>query len=112
MDTKLIREFSGHRSDALHAYEITSHDQRSNISRVIAGNKDQDVVETQKITENGDQSESKCLSVSPSKVKPSCSCNNKTFKMNSCDQLSEVIGQIVKNRNGGKAKVKIEIENI
>ena len=37
VDRKLVKEFSGHSSDAVDAYQITSHDQRKAISAVISG---------------------------------------------------------------------------
>ena len=37
VDKRLIKEFTGHRSDALDQYELTSRDQRQFISDVIGG---------------------------------------------------------------------------
>ena len=37
VDPKLIREFTGHCSDALHDYEVTSDQQRQQMSNIIQG---------------------------------------------------------------------------
>ena len=40
VDPKLIREFTGHRSDALYAYETTSDEQCANASKIVQSAKD------------------------------------------------------------------------
>ena len=34
---KIVKEFMGHASDAVHQYQITSDDQRKSVSEIIAG---------------------------------------------------------------------------
>ena len=40
VDRKLIKEMSGHRSDAVDCYAITSDDQRAKLSAIIGGEND------------------------------------------------------------------------
>ena len=40
---KIICEFTGHRSDALDRYEVTSEDQKEKVTKIIAGEIDQEI---------------------------------------------------------------------
>ena len=46
INPKLIKEATGHRSDALDCYAVTSHEQRQHMSNVIANCNDKSKVET------------------------------------------------------------------
>ena len=43
LDRKLVKEFTGHTSDAIDKYQVTSHDQREEISKVIHSENDDTV---------------------------------------------------------------------
>ena len=118
VDKKVIREFTGHRSDALNQYEITSDKQRSEVSGVLRG----DIVMKNKDTTPKKACVSKPIlsdveinicHKSPSKsVVPSMGCSYKKTNVKSDEtaQIGEIISSIVKARKGAKATVKIEIE--
>ena len=44
LDPKIIKDFTGHRSDALHAYEVTSAEQCKNISEILRGSKSEESI--------------------------------------------------------------------
>ena len=101
VDKKLIREISGHRSDAIDKYCVTSHAQRTEISNILAGNvepktdrNDTNVVEAQ----------------SEASEKQECSCGKNVLKSNDTNQIGEMITKIVNAKKGSKTVVRIEIE--
>ena len=111
VDPKLIREFTGHRSDALHDYEVTSDQQRQQMSNIIQG---EVCSETKKNELKCKQDVSNDLEISVHNKSDAgclgCSCNNQNVKLSETEKLGSVIEQILKSNKGGKAKIKIEIE--
>ena len=114
VDKKIVKEITGHKSDALVKYHVTSNRQKENVSKILNGEK-QSFIET-------DVEE-----VKPKIVKPSievsvsnnskrqvpqysCSCNQRSFDLTKSEQLSTMITDLVSQRKTGKAKIKIEIE--
>ena len=78
VDRKLVKEYSGHRSDALDQYQITSDKQKQMISEVLACN----------VTKKCSESSIKDEQATPKVTKPAdqninsncqvlCSCNKK-----------------------------------
>ena len=97
----MIREITGHCSDALDRYEVTSEDQKIHISNVLAGNETvnspKQQVTDSKVREN-------------ETITSECSCNKKVMKMQDAPKIGEIIGDIMKQKKGRKTLVKIEIE--
>ena len=105
VDRKLIKEATGHTTDALDAYQITSDKQREAMSKVICGENPSTV------------------SVAPVEFAENCTkVNNSDLKLNvdvgsnrecSCgkNSVSSVIDQIVSKVNqNGRSVIKISIE--
>ena len=122
VERKIVKEVSGHRSDAIDKYQLTSERQRQEVSRVLAttGNEEK-LPNKAKVVKKCDSlediSDSKDtlndVEVTSSFVlngKEGCSCK-KTYNQNS-NNLSGMISSILNAnaKNGKKARVKIEIE--
>ena len=105
IDRKLITEATGHRSDALDCYVVTSHEQRQHMSNVIANCNDKSKVET--------------ISVPPENAGVEAQSDSTVIKTCSCGGLSNIttknLGALVDNvvskvEQKGVIKIKIEIE--
>ena len=102
VERKLVKEVTGHRSDAVDAYQITGHDQRKQISNILQGSQNSGTnpqvakVETEKIVS---ESESK------SHV---CQCGKD--QLNEAN-VTEFVKELLKQtKDKGKTTIKIEIE--
>ena len=103
VDRTLIKEFTGHLSDAIDNYQVTSDQQRENISKVIGGEVNETVISCK-------ESELKVVMKETNQLTPmSCECNKTHFKITESDELGSMISSIVKARGSGKVKIKIEI---
>ena len=96
VDRKLIKEATGHSSDAIDKYQVTSDEQREAMCKIIAGNHGQEVT---KDTE----------SVSVSKETNSkCQCQDAKIDVNN---VGGIINEIIQKQKGsGKSTIKIQIE--
>ena len=136
VDRKIVKEYTGHVSDAVNKYQITSADQREKLSEIIQG-KDRDrKSETAPKCENSVQ-EIACGSdvcnkkkVEKTPIKESntelevtlknvndygtpqfaCTCHKNSLSMKESDQIGKIVEGLMSARKTGKAKVKIEIE--
>ena len=111
---KLIKEYSGHRSEALDRYQIPSEKQIQEISRVLAGpSTSKNDKETSKVSESAASSK-KFQFAMGSKENKDVNCMSLEAKKdnegNSTDKVTQLIGNIVNAKKGGKTMVKIEIE--
>ena len=103
VDHKLVKESTGHRSDAVDTYQVTSMQQREMMSKILHGQnvrkKGENVAKTDKAvttetSKKGTSVEFKCM----------CQSSNQ-------QQLGEIIAKLVKeNNHKGKVIVKVEIE--
>ena len=106
VDRKIVKEYTGHVSDAVDKYQVTSDAQKKQLSEIIGGCKDGVTEKTVKLQESDLE-----LKVTDKGMKEiGCSCAKKTVKVDKSDQLGTVISDLLKARNGGKAVVRIEIE--
>ena len=106
VDRKLVKEYSGHTSDAVDAYQITSDEQREHMSKVINATVTNDYQnESEKVSEVEIKVSDVC-----DKVPMTCSCNKQNVKLNEVDRLGEMITQVIEKRKGLKTKIKLEIE--
>ena len=105
VDRKLIKEATGHRSDTLDCYALTSHEQRQHISNVIANGNAKSKVETISVPLENAGVEAQ----SDSTVIKTCSCgglSNITTK-----NLGALVDNVVsKVEQKGVIKIKMEIE--
>ena len=100
---KIIKEFTGHHSDALHAYEVTSDMQRQEVSNIIQGQTDQNV---RKPTEGKLEISVK----SDSEYASPCCCTKQNIKLGETDKISKIIDQLLQSNRCGKTTVRLEIE--
>ena len=68
----MVKEFTGHRSDAIDQYQITSHEQRKQLSEIVQGSDGSEVVEKDTKV---DQTKEKTEQKSVDKAKCHCECN-------------------------------------
>ena len=107
VDRKLVKEITGHRSDAVDAYQITSHDQRQMMSNVLQGvpNIPAVSVEKDKVRETCENSV-KCTQFAETEEKRHAQKHVVTP-----NNVAEVVSQLLKvTSNKGKCTIKIEIE--
>ena len=106
VERKLVKEVTGHSSDAVDCYQITSDQQREKISKIIAGeiseNQDKMGVEVPK----GSEKEARADKVENLVTACNCDCNKKNY-INVGNVVNEVIS---KNMKTGKTIIKLEIE--
>ena len=117
IDRKLIKEFTGHISDTVDKYQITSDAQRQKLSEVIAGEKVQkpSVRPVGKERDVYEQESSKnSLEVlvkdtaGPNNI--GCVCSKSNINVSGSAGVAQLLGDILEGRKYGKAKMKLEIE--
>ena len=105
IDRKLVKEFTGHVSDAVDQYQVTSDQQRAEMSKIIQG---------QKSIEHVVKEPSASLEVAISdKCKVNdmgCLCLKQDMKLSETSSLGDMLEKLLKARKGEKATVKIEIQ--
>ena len=121
VDKKLIKEFTGHSSDAVDNYQVTSDQQRCEISAIIAGN----------IT---DQTNLVTIPNPPEKVKSptkdnvstrnsveitvtdktagvhGCNCKLSNINLEENEKIGQLVSKLLEGRRFGKATIKLEVE--
>lgn len=106
VDRKIIKEFTGHSSDVVDKYQITSDQQKDNLSKVLHD-------EISNITKENREPNLEVTVKEQSEGVPnitSCSCKGQKIKLNETDQIGSMINQIITSRKSGKTTIKIEIE--
>ena len=107
VDRKMVKEITGHRSDAIDCYQVTSDRQKMHISEIIAGKKSEDktvVVKQNEVKANPNDGLNKLSDESNN-----CQCHS----ILKCDDnnVAAIIDQIVKAQKGkGKTVIKLEIQ--
>ena len=101
----MVKECTGHASDAIDKYQITSDEQREMLSSIIAHKHETNVTEITKT----DKDTNPPVQVLVTQNDKGCTCGNvKTVnKSNVGDLVSEIIDKV---GNGGNHVVKIQIE--
>ena len=99
---KLVKETTGHSSDAIDKYQITSHEQRQIMSEVIAG-KHIDQVKEVEMAQNNSK-----LEIEEAKVGTKCEackgCDQKVSKIDETN-VGEVVNELVKHhKKEGKTR--------
>ena len=110
VDRKLVKEFTGHRSDAVDQYQIHGFDQRKKISSIVQGlsNQEESSVSSN-CSEKVEENNKNCNKSSRESMKvgeTTCSCS-KINASNVTDIVSELLKQTSKR---GKTVITIEIE--
>ena len=106
VDRKLIKEFTGHRSDAVDAYAVTSDKQREKISKILTGS---DVKNDQKDKESKGEIVVN-VAESGGHGRMECHCKKQELKLCKTEKIGTLIDKIVQAHKGGKTKIKVEIE--
>ena len=111
VDRKLVKEFTGHQSDAVDKYQITNDMQRENLSKILrndqninplCGNDSAVEVKTKETCSKGENSNDKCLS------ECTCKCNSKNVTVSN---IGDIIEKIVNcKKTEGKTVIKLQIE--
>ena len=98
-----MKEFTGHRSDAVDAYQVTSHEQRQSMSEVVQGLDKPNVV---KKSEESEQNVAKVIETASDMRKCQCNCKNVNEH-----NVAEIVTELLKASKGkGKTTIKIEVE--
>ena len=100
VDRKLVKEYTGHSSDAVDQYQITSDEQREKISNVIGG-------EFQSKDQKNDIEVEFCVSEKSDVGIIQCQCK---FHLDQSDKVGSMTKEIMEHRCGSKTKIKLEIE--
>ena len=114
---KIVREITGHVSDALDKYEITSKKQKEHVSKILNNAKEPQIEQEKEeseikippvpsfelsVTENSKQGMSNVIT--------NCNCKCQNFQLGDGKQLTDMINDLVSKCRSGKAKIKLEIE--
>ena len=105
IDRKLIKEFTGHSSDAVDAYAITSDQQREKISKILTSSKDQSAETCNKVSQV-----ELSMNESTGAGGMGCCCNKQKIQIGECDKIGTMIDQLLEKHKGCKATIKLEIE--
>ena len=108
---KLVKEVTGHASDAIDNYQITSDDQRAAMSKILQGQNTTKIAPTSTVSKvSGDAIKTE-VSISESQSVSKKNMNECKGCLNKKSEVGGLIEQIVSSVNAnGKAKIKIEIE--
>ena len=104
IDRKLVKEFSGHSSDAVDAYQITSDEQKKKISSVISGEIGTKSYET---IAKSDISEAHVRDTELKEPSTEVECNIAADKV---DQIACILREIISQNKGKKAKINFSVE--
>ena len=104
VDRKLVKEVTGHRSDSVDAYQITSDEQHSTISKIIREKPSATVSKTSDESKNYTmENEAKMVEDPPRKSICQCQVN----ASNVGDVVNKIIGSLKKE---GKTTIKLQIK--
>ena len=113
IDLKRVKEVTGHVSNTVNKYQVTSNKQRMEISDVLKCKMNEKEVEDEVKTELKTEPPVPSLEVSLMNSSPNngikCSCKQKSFDLNN-ENLTSMISELVSKCTSGKAKIKLEIE--
>ena len=105
VDRKLVKEVTGHRSDAVDCYQITSEEQREKLSTIIACNVEENI---EKSSNNVEKNVDKTREITKIDSE-SCTCKclkHSNYKTN----IGEIVNEMVeRNLKTGKTVIKLEI---
>ena len=107
VDRKLVKEFTGHRSDAVELYQVTSFEQRKMMSNVVQGGPNRP--EVLNVEKKSAEVEEKSSEVEQKLDKTSASDVSKREVTK--DNVSEIVKSLLNaTKNRGKTVIRIEVE--
>ena len=106
VDRKLVKEHTGHQSDAVDAYQVTSHDQRKMMSSVIQGQN------VHKVEESKPKVSETVIADSDQREETEKTAHNSLVveKQNAGEIVSKLLKN-VSNKGETTITIKIEIDN-
>ena len=114
LDRKIIKEFTGHVSDAVDKYQVTSNAQREKLSSVLRGksatSNDGELAKKEEILTELQLEVSVKDKTGGSEHSYECCCPNKSIKIDDTVKIGEMINSILSARKTGNAKIKLKIE--
>ena len=113
IDKKIVQEVTGHASDALNKYQVTSNAQKQQVSHIL-----QNQMSPPSRPKKKEKPKSPVPSLevnvtdkhSKGDYQFNCSCKRQKFNVNDGEELGNMISEIVSKRKSGTAKIKLEIE--
>ena len=109
VDRKIIKEYTGHRSDVVDQYQITSEAQRQELSAILAHPKASNATKEKQEAQAMNSVEVKLTDKSGKGNDVSCSCLRQKVTTSKLSDVSGLVDQIVNARKGEKVRVKIEV---
>ena len=118
VDGKIVKEITGHVSDALNKYQVTSNEQKQEVSNVLQGKEEVQCSDSEaevEVKKKCTRPPSLELSVTNTQkgstpFTSKCSCTRKRFDLANGESLTKMINDLVSERTSRKAKIKLEIE--
>ena len=108
IDRKIIKEFTGHASDAVDKYQETSHTQRQKLSEVISGNGDEQ--KQKKLTDDDLCNFELHVDEVGEGSSIGCCCKNQVMNVSKASEIGKIIENVIKSKKGARATVKLEIQ--
>ena len=112
VDRKIVKEYTGHTSDAVDAYQITSHTQREELSKIICGEKSSvQGSDSVNVEDSKDEAENLVeIEVKNKSNQLQSSSTRKNVNLRDTQGVSQLINDVLEGRNYGKIKIKLEID--
>ena len=111
IEHKLIKEWTGHASDAVDAYQVTSDEQRQKLSQVIAGSVPANVYSSNKKKQMNDNCMLELsIGEKSSNSNLGCKCGNQSLKVTEVGENGKMIQELLTSHKGCHATVKLQIE--
>ena len=98
VDRKIVKEYTGHSSDTVDKYQITSHAQRQQVSEILAGENEQ--------KECSSKEQYPCSS----EISVGKTSQSNVVIVNDFTKIAETISNVIKSNKGHKATIKMSIE--
>ena len=110
VDRKIIKEMSGHRSDAVDCYSVTSDEQKETVSHILGSRPGESKTQKEHAREcKVESTEGKCID-SMSQISVKEGGNNKICSSSGAD-IGQLVSEIIDHTcKKGKTVIKVEIE--
>ena len=116
-----MKEFTGHTSDAIDNYQITSEDQRRQLSLIIAGESTNESVKSPKIAPKETiveepkpiETNANSLDITitdKTEGNRGCNCKLSNLSLEENEKIGQIVTKLLEGRKFGKATIKLEIE--
>ena len=114
VNRKIVKEFTGHRSDAIDKYQITSDTQCEQLSKIISGKNPSETCQISVEPKEDAPEKTNSLEISVknenSVNKLGCSCIRNNVNLNDTHGPGQLLHDILSGQKYGKAKIKLEID--